>query len=127
MTTKDEGKEIDRILRIVEKLASVEAKFDLFFKDYLHFKDSMEDLIRILSTRITKIEVEGSRPLKEDVTNQNIEANKQKEEIQDLKDLFIEERDKNARLKWIMGGIACIISPIITTFVILVIQRLCGL
>lgn len=127
MTTKDEDKEIDRILRIVEKLASVEAKFDLFFKDYLHFKDSMEELIRILSTRITKIEVEGSKPLKEDVSIQDIETSKQREEMQELKNLFVEWKDKNDRLKWIMGGIACLLSPIITTFVILLIQRLFGL
>jgi len=127
LTTKDEDKEIDRILRIVEKLASVEAKFDLFFKDYLDFKDSMEELIRILSTRITKIEVEGSKPLKEDVSIQDIETSKQREEMQELKNLFVEWKDKNDRLKWIMGGIACLLSPIITTFVILLIQRLFGL
>jgi septation ring formation regulator EzrA len=127
MTTQNEDKEIDRILRIVEKLSSVEAKFDSFSKECIRREDATAAQLKSLTERLSKIEIEGTNVLRKEVSEIKESNKKNDEELVTLKELFVELKDKSDRLKWVLGTVALVISPAVTALVIAVIRQLCGI
>lgn len=97
-------KEIDRLIKLIEQISRLDTKVDILCKQYTVDLNNMKEML----------------------TEQSKKAEKLQEEHEDLKDLFVKLQVSYDKYKWVWGALAIIITPIITTLVILWLHAVIG-
>lgn len=105
------GKEVDRLLLLIEKIARVDTKLDEYSKQYIIDERNIKDVISLLQDDIEAIETKCDEILIK---------------YTDIKIDFNELKSSYDKQKWIWSAASIIIAPILTTIIIIVINRLAG-
>jgi hypothetical protein len=119
--------DLERVIKIVEKLAGLDAKFDAFIAEFLKDRVLNQSEIKEIFGRLTLLEREGTTIMREGLATQHSVITKQEEHIQRLDKCSTELEEKYVRLKWIIGSITLIIVPMITGIVSYVLHQLLSL
>jgi uncharacterized coiled-coil DUF342 family protein len=100
----EDDQEIERLLKLIDKIARIDTKLDDFCKQYI------DDLTQ----------------LRKECDEMKRTSDKLREEHDILKDLFVKLQVSYDKWKWIWRAIAVVVTPIITSIVIFVIHTVWG-
>jgi hypothetical protein len=124
--SEDRRLDLERAIKILEKLAGLDAKFDALIANFIKDQILTASEIKEILERLTLLEREGAVCTKEALLIQHEYVVKLDANIHTLEKTVSEMSENYRRLKWIIGSLSAIIIPALITGIFFALHALLG-